>query len=80
MRKLKRLGLLTAFLCAYIFSFSQQMNLNEEEPTDFMHSNGKIYVVVAVVVVIVTGIFIYLLNLDKRMRRLEKNNNKKTSN
>lgn len=80
MRKLKRLGLLTAFSFACIYSFSQQMNLNKEEPTDFMHSNGKIYVVVAVVVVIVTGIFIYLLNLDKRMRRLEKNNDKKISN
>lgn len=40
--------------------------------TDFMLSNGKIYVVVAVVVTIVTGIFIYLVNLDRKISRLEK--------
>lgn len=40
--------------------------------TDFMLSNGKIYVVVAVVVTIVTGIFIYLVNLDRKISKLEK--------
>lgn len=39
---------------------------------DIMRSNGKLYVVVAVVVTIVTGIFIYLLNLDRKISRLEK--------
>ena len=80
MLRLKRLVLFAGFLFLNIWAFSQQMNLNEEEPTDFMRSNGKIYVVVAVIVVIVSGIFIYLFNLDKRMRRLEKNQDKKISN
>ncbi len=44
----------------------------DNNTTDFMLSNGKIYVVVAVVVTIVTGIFIYLVNLDRKISRLEK--------
>ena len=48
------------------------MNHTSEEPTDFMNSNGKIFVVMAVVVIIVLGLFIYLINLDRKIRKLEK--------
>jgi len=37
-----------------------------------MKSNGKIYVVMAVVIVIVLGLFIYLIALDRKLRRIEK--------
>lgn len=40
--------------------------------TDIMRSNGKIYVVMAVVVTIVAGLFIYLANLDRKISKLEK--------
>jgi len=40
--------------------------------TGFMNSNGKIYVVMAVVVVIVLGLFIYLFTIDRKISRLEK--------
>ncbi len=39
-----------------------------------MRSNGKIYVVVVVLLIILTGLFIYLVNLDRKMTRMEKNN------
>jgi CcmD family protein len=39
-----------------------------------MKSNGKIYVVMAVVIVIVAGLFLYLLNLDGKITKLEKKN------
>ena len=39
---------------------------------NFMTDNGKIYVVMAVVLVIVLGLFIYLINLDRKISRLEK--------
>ena len=51
--------------------WAQNMDTNTEEPTDFMRSNGKIYVVVACIVVIVSGIYVYLLNLDRKIRKLE---------
>jgi hypothetical protein len=53
-------------------SYAQQMDLSNEEPTDLMNSNGKIFVVMAVAVVIVLGLFIYLINLDRKISKLEK--------
>ncbi len=38
-----------------------------------MRSNGKIYVVVAVVVTILLGLFAYVFSLDRKITRLEKN-------
>jgi CcmD family protein len=39
---------------------------------DVMRSNGKIYVVTAVIFIIFLGIILYLVRLDRKMRRLEK--------
>jgi hypothetical protein len=39
---------------------------------DVMRSNGKIYVVVAVLVTILIGLFIYLISVDRKLTRLEK--------
>lgn len=39
---------------------------------DEMRSNGKIYVVVAVVLTIFAGIMLYLVRLDKKISKLEK--------
>jgi CcmD family protein len=72
MNKLKGIALLIALYCMRGIALAQDVNNKTEEPTDFMRSNGKIYVVVAVVVIIVLGIFIYLLNLDKKIKKLEK--------
>jgi len=37
-----------------------------------MRSNGRIYVVIAVILVILAGLILYLVRLDKKMSRLEK--------
>lgn len=37
-----------------------------------MRSNGKIFVVMAVVVTILIGLFAYLMSIDKKITRLEK--------
>jgi CcmD family protein len=51
-----------------------QYSLGKEKPqiAGLMRSNGKIYVVVAVLLIILTGLFIYLINLDRKLSRLEK--------
>lgn len=57
-----------------IFCFAQQqMDLADEDKTDFMRSNGKIYVVLAIATTIVIGLFIYLINLERKIKKLEKN-------
>ena len=43
------------------------------EMADAMRANGKIYVVVAVCLTILTGLFIYVFLLDRKMSRFEKN-------
>ena len=57
------------FLIAGLCSFAQQ----KVEMADTMRSNGKIYVVVAVCITILTGLFIYIFFLDKKISRFEKN-------
>lgn len=74
MKMLKKSFLSVFFLLCLINSFAQDAAI-ETGNEGFMVSNGKIYVVVAVVVVIVAGLFLYLANLDRKISRLE--NNKK---
>jgi hypothetical protein len=38
-----------------------------------MRSNGKIYVVVTVVLIILIGLLLYLIRLDRKITKLEKN-------
>ena len=45
----------------------------EKKYTAFeMRSNGKIYVVVTVVLIILIGLLLYLVRLDRKISRLEK--------
>jgi len=47
----------------------------KDEPAQMaegMRANGKIYVVVAVVVTILIGLFIYLISVDRKLSRIEK--------
>lgn len=65
MNKLKRIAAMIALCMLTMATYAQPAE-------DFMRSNGKIYVVVAVVVTIVAGLFIYLLNLDRKISKMEK--------
>ena len=42
------------------------------EMADLMRSNGKIYVVVAVIAIIFIGLMAYLYSIDQRVKKLEK--------
>ncbi len=70
MDKLKRIGFIIA--CCLLNVAAMAQNSPTDDPNDFMRSNGKIYVVVAVAAVIITGLFIYLLNLERKIKKLEK--------
>ena len=64
-----RLILLVTGILPAVFSFAQ----SKVEMADGMRSNGKIYVVVAVCLTILIGLFIYVFMLDKKISRFEKN-------
>ena len=70
MRKIKYLSALIVLLALTTVSYAQ--NDDKVEMADTMRSNGRIYVVVAVVVLILIGLFLYLLRLDKKITRIEK--------
>jgi CcmD family protein len=44
----------------------------ETEMADTMRSDGKIYVVVAIVLIVLTGLIGYLFVLDRKLSKLEK--------
>ncbi len=48
--------------------------VEEPEMGDFLRSNGKIYVVVTVLATIFAGIFAYLVYLNRKISKLEKEN------
>lgn len=50
---------------------------NDVEMADALRSDGKIYVVVVCVAVILLGLLIYLFTLDSRLKMLEKKSTNK---
>jgi multisubunit Na+/H+ antiporter MnhB subunit len=40
---------------------------------DVMRSEGKIYVLVGIIVIVFTGIIVYLINTDRKISKLERN-------
>jgi len=67
MNKVKQI-LTTIFLLLMTASAAQA----ETEMADTMRSNGKIYVVVTVLATIFAGLFVYLIMLDRKISKLEK--------
>ena len=67
---IKKLLLSALFQLSILILFAQD---SSAEMADTFRSNGKIYVVVAVILVILAGIIIYLIRLDRKISRLEKN-------
>jgi hypothetical protein len=49
------------------------IHAQDVEMADTMRSNGKIYVVIAVMLTILAGIILYLVRLDRKISKLEKN-------
>lgn len=65
MKTLKYL-LCLPLVCLAQFAFAQNA-----EMADTFRSEGKIYVVVAIILIVLTGLVIYLFVLDRKMNKLE---------
>lgn len=66
---MKKIALTLFTLLLTLNLFAQDNNV---EMADTMRSDGKIYVVVAVILIILLGLLIYLFSLDRRLKMLEK--------
>ena len=65
--KIHYLLLLLAGIILSTQTFAQE-NLAAETP---MRSNGKIYVVLAICITILLGLFIYLLSIERKIKQIE---------
>ena len=52
--------------------YAQDANEKNEVATG-LRANGKIYVVMAVVITILIGLVVYVIRLDRKISKLEKN-------
>lgn len=66
----KLLSILTLLLIT-LQGFAQDPGV---EMADALRSSGKIYVVVAVMALIFIGIVVYLFTIDRRLSKIEKQN------
>jgi CcmD family protein len=64
-------------LILLVSSFTGMAQQADIEMADQFRADGKIYVVIAVVLLILVGLFIYLFNLGNKISRLEKEITKK---
>jgi hypothetical protein len=71
MRKVRFLPLIMFLLCT-LFAQAQTTATQTVDMADGMRSNGKIYVVVGVLVIILFGLLAYLVSIDRKVTRVEK--------
>jgi len=71
MRKLKRL-----FIVLLLLSLSQFLHAQDEDKEstvgEFMRSNQRSYVVIAVMLTILVGLILYIVRLDRKISKLER--------
>lgn len=61
-----------ALITIFLLLITGTLASAQTEMADTMRSNGKIYVVVTVLATIFAGIFAYLVYLDRKISKLEK--------
>jgi CcmD family protein len=71
MRIIRNFALLLMVLCSGGL-FAQDAIATNVEMADGLRSSGKIYVVVAVVLIILFGLLAYLVRIDRKVSKIEK--------
>ncbi len=67
---------MTKIISKWLFFFSLMLsfaaNAQDAEMADKFREDGKIYVVITVFAIILTGLFVYVFLLDRKIGKLEK--------
>lgn len=69
----------TIILALFVLLFPNILGAQDVDMADSFRKDGKIYVVVLVTAVVFLGIVIYLISIDRKLRKMEqelKNKNK----
>jgi len=69
---LRQLALVLLLVVSSVAAAWAQTETDAPEMADALRQNGKIYVVVVAVAIIVAGMLLYLISLDRKVSRLEK--------
>lgn len=69
---IKRFFSTTIFSFAVLLIQAQEAASQKSVMADLMRSNGKIYVVIAVMLTILAGLIWYMIRLDRKISKLEK--------
>ncbi|SKC38545.1 CcmD family protein [Ohtaekwangia koreensis] len=64
--------ILKSFFCVLMVALSLNVQAQSEvQMADTMRSEGKIYVVVSIILIILTGLIAYLFLMDRKVKKLE---------
>ena len=69
--KLNRFSALLTGLFFFLVAISPLYAQQEVEMADTMRSEGKIYVIVGIILIVLTGLIVYLYLLDKKIGKIE---------
>lgn len=69
---MKKILFLIALLLVNTVVFAQETQ--SVEMADTFRSSGKIYVVIATILVIFVGLAVFLFSMDRRIKKIEKGN------
>ena len=70
---MKKIFILTALVLNTVLGFAQASSV---EMADTMRANGKIYVVVGIIMIVLLGFIAYLFMLDRKITKLENEHKK----
>ena len=56
----------------FLFGIAPAYAQNQVEMADSFRADGKIYVVVAIILIVLAGLIVYLFLMDKKVKKLEK--------
>ncbi len=71
MNNLKKGFLFFVFACIQVIANAQTI-VADPNANDLMRSNGRIFLVMTIVVFIVAGLLVYVYSLDRKISKLEK--------
>jgi Na+/proline symporter len=71
MNNLKKGLLFFVFACFHVIA-NAQATVADVNSNDLMRSNGRIFLVMTIVVLIVIGLLLYVYSLDRKISKLEK--------
>lgn len=70
---IKKITALVLFCAVFVYT-SVAQEMPQVEMADGLRQEGKFYVVIFVMAIIFCGVALYLFGLDRRIRKLEKQN------